>query len=190
MRTRCERWRRAALVSAWLGVVTQAALLGTVVVAQAQQRGLPAGPMQEKARTACLACHTASIIIQQQLDRRVWTKEVDKMIRWGAPLAAEDREALIDYLTQHFGPREERAGELKLPAGEGVENVRAACLSCHDAALIAEQQLDGRGWSRELDKMARWGATVRTEDREVILRYLSTHFSAPTKNGKEEAKPK
>jgi hypothetical protein len=103
------------------------------------------------------------------------------MIRWGAPVGAEDREVLIDYLTQHFGPREARSSELKLPADEGVEKVRAACLRCHDAALIAEQQLDSRGWSRELDKMARWGATVRTEDREVILRYLSKHFAPPAK---------
>jgi hypothetical protein len=45
-------------------VILQTTLLGPVGFARAQQRGLPSGAMQEKARAACLACHTASIIVQ------------------------------------------------------------------------------------------------------------------------------
>ena len=142
--------------------------------------------MQEKAGTACLSCHTAQIIVPQQLDRRVWTKEVDKMIRWGAQVAAEDRDAMIDYFAQNFGPREGAPADAALPPGAGAEKVRAACLGCHDTGIILQQQLDRRAWTRELDKMIRWGAPVREADREAILTYLVAHFSLPAKTNQKE----
>jgi hypothetical protein len=58
--------------------------------------------MQEKATNACLECHEARIIVQQRLSKAAWTKEVDKMIRWGALVDPADRDALIDYLGSNF----------------------------------------------------------------------------------------
>jgi hypothetical protein len=68
----------------------------------AQAPDLPPGPLQAKARTACMECHDAGIILQQRLSRAAWTKEVDKMRGWGALVAPEDREAFIDYLASNF----------------------------------------------------------------------------------------
>jgi hypothetical protein len=65
---------------------------------------LPAGPMQVKAATACLECHEARIILQQRLSKAAWTKEVDKMTKWGAVVDAADRDTLIDYLSSNFSP--------------------------------------------------------------------------------------
>jgi hypothetical protein len=84
--------------------------LFTVAVAFAGQSSpnsnaqLPAGPMQEKAAAACSSCHEARIIVQQRLTKPAWTKEVDKMIKWGAEVDPKDRDALIDYFTANFGP--------------------------------------------------------------------------------------
>lgn len=64
---------------------------------------LPAGPMQTKATTACTECHEARIIVQQRLSKAAWTKEVDKMTKWGAVVDPSDRDALIDYLSANFG---------------------------------------------------------------------------------------
>lgn len=64
---------------------------------------LPAGPMQSTATTACTECHEARIILQQRLSKAAWTKEVDKMAKWGAVVDA-DRDALIDYLSTNFSP--------------------------------------------------------------------------------------
>jgi hypothetical protein len=182
----------AKLTSLCIGAVA-AALLGGLLAAQAPRAsaqapasGLPPGPMQEKARVACLGCHTAAIIVQQQLDRRVWIREMDKMIRWGAPVAAEDREALIDYFAQQFSPRPDAPAETPLPPGTGGDKVRAACLGCHDVGIIAQQQLDRRGWASVVDMMARWGAPVRAADREVMLNYLARHFAPPATATKEK----
>jgi hypothetical protein len=65
---------------------------------------LPPGAMQPKATTACTECHEARIILQQRLSKAAWTKEVDKMTKWGAVVDAADRDALIDYLSENFGP--------------------------------------------------------------------------------------
>ncbi len=67
---------------------------------------LPAGAMQQKTATACLECHEARIIVQQRLSKAVWTREVDKMMKWGAVLDAADRDALVDYLSTNFSPEQ------------------------------------------------------------------------------------
>ena len=67
---------------------------------------LPAGPMQEKASTACLSCHEARIIVQQRLSKAAWTREVDKMAKWGAQVDPSDHDALVDYFSANFGPEQ------------------------------------------------------------------------------------
>jgi hypothetical protein len=65
---------------------------------------LPDGSEQEKAGAACLTCHEARIIVQQRLSKAAWTKELDKMIKWGADVDPKDRNVLIDYFSSNFGP--------------------------------------------------------------------------------------
>lgn len=82
------------------------AILATVALAQETRTfaELPPGPMQAKATSSCTECHEARIILQQRLSKAAWTKEVDKMIKWGAVVEGSDREALIDYLSSNFNP--------------------------------------------------------------------------------------
>jgi hypothetical protein len=53
----------------------------------------------------CTICHSSDLITQQQLERSMWTKEVDKMIQWGAPVRPEERKFLLDYLSAFYGPQ-------------------------------------------------------------------------------------
>jgi cytochrome c5 len=64
----------------------------------------------------------------------------------------------------------------ELPSGEGVVTVRAICTTCHGPELIAQQRLSRAGWSREIDKMAEWGAGVTPGERDVLLKYLTSSF--------------
>ena len=50
--------------------------------------------------TACVACHGERLIHSQRLSPVAWTKEVDKMIGWGA--SVKDRQLLIDYLATEY----------------------------------------------------------------------------------------
>jgi hypothetical protein len=86
-------------------VVGLAALLAVPIVRSqpASSSDLPEGPLQAKATTACTECHEARIIVQQRLSKAAWTKEVDKMTKWGALVEPQDRDPLINYLSTNFG---------------------------------------------------------------------------------------
>ena len=84
-----------ALLAAFLSLVC-------LTVLWAQSPDLPPGPLQARMKTACMECHDAGIIVQQRLSKAAWTKEVDKMIKWGAVVDAADRDAFIDYLSANF----------------------------------------------------------------------------------------
>jgi hypothetical protein len=70
----------------------------------AQSPELPAGPAQAKVTTACLECHESRIITQQRLSKGAWTKEADKMIKWGAVVDPADRDSFVEYLSTNFPP--------------------------------------------------------------------------------------
>lgn len=78
-------------------------LCGAFAFAQSpSDEKLPSDPVEQKAEAACLTCHEARIIVQQRLSKAAWTKEVDKMAKWGAEVDPHDRDALIDYLSANF----------------------------------------------------------------------------------------
>lgn len=64
----------------------------------------PEGAGKKPLQQACLICHSGDIIASQRLTRELWEKTLHKMVKWGAPLPSSDTRALLDYLTQHFGP--------------------------------------------------------------------------------------
>jgi hypothetical protein len=92
-------------VSLRLAVITVPLLaLGSLSLLRAQSPELPAGPLQAKVTTACTECHESRIISQQRLSKGAWTKEVDKMIKWGAVVDPADRDSFIEYLSVNFPP--------------------------------------------------------------------------------------
>jgi hypothetical protein len=79
-------------------------VLCSLPLLRAQSPELPAGPVQAKLTTACTECHESRIIMQQRLSKAAWTKEVDKMIKWGALVDSADRDSFIEYLSTNFPP--------------------------------------------------------------------------------------
>jgi cytochrome c1 len=65
---------------------------------------LPAGKGKQLAEASCFPCHSADMLVQQRLNEKQWTAEVDKMIRWGALVKDSDKPAMIVYLSKSFGP--------------------------------------------------------------------------------------
>ena len=54
---------------------------------------------------ACTTCHETDIIAGQRLTHTGWTRSVEKMTRWGAPVADADKGPLVDYLAARFPPK-------------------------------------------------------------------------------------
>ena len=65
----------------------------------------------------------------------------------------------------------------QLPAGAGLDVLNRRCISCHESDIIRSQKLSLTGWTRSVDKMVRWGASITPEEREVLQPYLAQHFA-------------
>jgi hypothetical protein len=67
---------------------------------------LPDGPGRDRVTSACVACHTPRYVLDQPpLPRKTWEAEVDKMRKtYGAPVAEQDVQAIVDYLVAVRGP--------------------------------------------------------------------------------------
>ena len=139
-----------------------------------QFKPLPPGPAKAKVEAACYACHSADIIVQQRLTPKQWTATVDKMVRWGAVVEADERDPLLDYLAAYFAARPAASHIVATAQHEGA--YKRACLGCHDADLVAAQRLTRAGWVRTVDKMIRWGAIVADADKEGLIDYLAARY--------------
>ena len=52
----------------------------------------------------CTDCHGLDRVTRAQKTAEEWAQTVDRMIDKGAQLDADERDVLIDYLTQTYGP--------------------------------------------------------------------------------------
>ena len=153
--------KAAALLFCWV--------VGSSVSAQR----LPPGDGADIVKTRCVVCHEADIITSQKLTLTGWTRSIDKMVRWGAAITPAEREVVQPYLAQHFAP----APVASHGATEnGEATYRKACLTCHDADMIAQQKLTPTGWTRSVEKMMRWGAAVTDAEKQPLVDYLASRF--------------
>ena len=67
----------------------------------------PAGSGRDDTFYACTACHGFKIVAQQGMTRRQWEESLQWMTDRHnmAPLAAKDRQIVLDYLEVTFPPR-------------------------------------------------------------------------------------
>ena len=97
----CDRSRpsRAADVHDTPPPAASAALLARTGALENQAiDSLPPGPGKDVLLRTCTSCHAVSLITPQHKSAEEWAKTVDKMVGWGAPLRAEEKAGLVDYL--------------------------------------------------------------------------------------------
>ena len=68
---------------------------------RAQDAQLPRTPGWELVMR-CVMCHSVEIAVQQRLGPEGWSDTIDRMIKYGAPIPAEDKQRLMAYLLRHF----------------------------------------------------------------------------------------
>jgi cytochrome c5 len=153
---------------------TVCAIAGVLVATHVvSSQALPPGPGLDVLNKRCLICHESDIISSQKLTLTGWTRSVDKMVRWGSQVTADERELLQPYLAQHFGPKPAVA---HAAAEAGAATYKRACLTCHEADIIEQQRLTPAGWTRSVEKMMRWGAAVTEVDKQPLVDYLASRF--------------
>jgi DMSO/TMAO reductase YedYZ molybdopterin-dependent catalytic subunit len=92
------------------------------------------------------------------------------------PLVAAWNPSGYLYNIPDMAPALAEAVPASLPPGDALPLVNQKCLSCHDHTLIVGQKLDPGRWTREVEKMVRWGAPVNDAEKERLVRYLAEHF--------------
>jgi mono/diheme cytochrome c family protein len=137
---------------------------------------LPAGPGRDEVMRRCIACHETDMIAQQRLSPAAWGREVDKMTGWGAGVEAAERDAIIAYLARHFAPAQ--VVSQPDPAAVPDATYTRACLVCHERDLVEAQRLGRPAWTREVEKMMRWGAGVSDTEKAALIEYLAGRFPA------------
>jgi quinohemoprotein amine dehydrogenase alpha subunit-like protein len=115
-----------------------------------------------------------------------WTNSINKMVRWGSQITAEERAVLQPYLAQHFAPlRQSYGGQAPMPVAShtdtetsqvGAAVYKKACLTCHEADIIEQQRLTPAGWTRSVEKMMRWGAAVSDAEKQPLIDHLASRF--------------
>jgi len=143
---------------------------------------LPPGKGVELANAKCVTCHEADLIVAQRLTRQGWTREVEKMVRWGASVNDAEKAILVDYFSEHFAPRKAAQPVALTNVERGKQVFEDKCLVCHEVDLTEQQRLTKQGWTREVEKMVRWGAIVTDAEKEPLVEYLvSTYGPRPRK---------
>ena len=62
----------------------------------------PEAAFPEGYKTACFSCHDEHMMQQQHLTGAQWDREITKMTGWGAQVKAQDRDAILNYLSSRF----------------------------------------------------------------------------------------
>jgi cytochrome c5 len=163
--------------------VRKVALFALIASASLSAQQLPPGPGADVLKSKCVMCHEADLITSQRLTLTGWTRSVDKMIRWGSQITPQEREVLQPYLAMHFAPlRQGPGGQAPKPAAShastdaATATYKRACLACHEGDIIEQQRLTRTGWTRTVEKMMRWGASVSDADKEPLIDYLAARF--------------
>jgi mono/diheme cytochrome c family protein len=170
---RANRARRRELLALIAAAVLQGAApaaspSAAAGIRQHDQQGTTIPPQ-------CLLCHDSDLITQQKLSRAAWSRELDKMIKWGAVVPAAERDQLLDRLAGAFGPtRVAPSEQAATPRDAAAAVFTRSCLACHDRDLIAQQRLTRAGWVREVEKMIRWGAPVSESEKSALVDYLAS----------------
>ena len=81
----------------WKASVVAAIVLLLAAASSAQNPN-----MAERMASCTASCHGPSLIAQQRLDRNAWSREIDKMIGWGAVVPAAEKDVFINYLAASF----------------------------------------------------------------------------------------
>ena len=90
------------------------ALTPLICAAQTSERG------KQEEQHSCVQCHSLRLVESQRLSRTAWEKEVDKMMRWGAPVT--DRRLLIDYLATEYSDSKPMAPDEYTADGSNAKN--------------------------------------------------------------------
>ena len=92
----------------WRGLLVAALATGMMgmAVGVRGQSSLPEGKGKDVVERACTVCHGTSNFTGSRLSKSDWEYVVNDMVDRGALITDAEKEIIIEYLVEHFGPKE------------------------------------------------------------------------------------
>ncbi|HET6197345.1 MAG TPA: hypothetical protein VFE12_16405, partial [Acetobacteraceae bacterium] len=179
--------RAPACASACIALV--AGLVCTALVPASAQGGRaqrpkvtpPQGPVRQVIFAHCTACHGIDDYAYNALDRAGWNAYLTSKHRnLEVPLPATDRDQLLDWLAERFGPNTKPFPRAYVPPeittylsdGEADALIRRACSTCHGAERVNDGRHSADSWRVIAIDMRERGATLTDAELERLVEWL------------------
>lgn len=168
----------AAVLLVWVAAVPVAAQLGR---AARPQVTLPQGPTRQVILDNCTSCHGIDDYAYNALTRDGWDAYLTAMHRdMDVRLAAEDRDVLLDWLAERFGPGSSPFPRAYVPPeittflsdGEAEVFIARTCTTCHPVDRVHNGRHTAEGWRTLLVDMRERGAVIADTDLERLAEWL------------------
>jgi competence ComEA-like helix-hairpin-helix protein len=70
---------------------------------------LPDGAGKPIVQKQCVMCHSLSVVTSKRASHTEWTQVVNQMVSRGADLSDDEIDTVIEYLSSHYGPLDQKA---------------------------------------------------------------------------------
>lgn len=177
--------RLTGVVALWVAAVMTAASMP--VAAQIGGRPTrpqvipPQGPVRQVIFKNCTSCHGIDDYAYNALDRAGWDGHLTAKHRdVNAPIPADERAILLDWLVERFGPTSKpfprtyvaREVTTFFSDGEAEALVKRACTSCHAIERVNSARFTPDRWRVVTLDMRERGAKLEDEELERLVEWL------------------
>jgi competence protein ComEA len=135
-----------------MGLRIIAPLAMTLVFAAAATAELPPGPGREETIRTCSRCHSPELAASEHQTRDQWQVTISKMANLGAQANDNEFEAILDYLSSHFGPAAAQPVNINKATAVEIECVLEITRSESKAIVQYRQQ---HGAFQSIDDLSR-----------------------------------
>jgi competence protein ComEA len=135
-----------------MGLRIIAPLAMTLVFAAAATAELPPGPGREETIRTCSRCHSPELATSEHQTRDQWQVTISKMANLGAQANDNEFEAILDYLSSHFGPAAAQPVNINKATAVEIECVLEITRSESKAIVQYRQQ---HGAFQSIDDLSR-----------------------------------
>lgn len=170
-------WLLAAIVAAG-GTPLTAQFLEKPTRPQVQP---PKGPVRQVIFRNCTSCHGIDDYAYNALDRSGWTALIgEKHQGLNVPIADKDRDVLLEWLVEKFGPTSRPFPRAYIPPTvttffsdpEAQAMVTRACTSCHEVDRVNDARYSQDRWRVVALDMRQRGARITDEELERLVEWL------------------
>ena len=141
----------------------------------------PKGPVRQVIFKNCTSCHGIDDYAYNALDRNGWSAHLDARHKGlSVPIAAKDREVLLDWLVERFGPNTKAFPRAYVPPtittffsdAEAQALLTRSCAACHSLDRVNDARFSPDRWRVLTVDMRERGAKIDDEELERLVEWL------------------